>query len=164
VATLHIPPLRERRLDIAPLAQHFLKIYAERLGLKDPVLNPEAAEVLVTQHSWPGNIRELENVIHHALLVCRENIVRPEDLHLSSLKNRAAVNDGKDSAADLHQALLAMFESDHPNLYATIDAMVIKAAYEFCHRNQLQTAKLLGISRNILRARLIEYGELPKGR
>jgi sigma-54 dependent transcriptional regulator len=41
---------------------------------------------------------------------------------------------------------------------------VIKAAYEFCHRNQLQTAKLLGISRNILRARLIEYGELPKSK
>jgi sigma-54-specific transcriptional regulator len=164
VATLHVPPLRERQLDIAPLAQHFLGIYGERLGLKDPGLSAEATEILVHQHSWPGNIRELENVIHHALLVCRENIVRPEDLHLSSLKSHPGSSDGKDPAGDLHQALLAMFETDHSKLYATIDALVIKAAYEFCHRNQLQTAKLLGISRNILRARLIEYGELPKGR
>lgn len=164
VANLHVPPLRERQLDIAPLARYFLGIYGERLGLKDSILSAEAIEILIYQHSWPGNIRELENVIHHALLVCRENTVRAEDLHLSSLKGRPAPSDGKDAGGDLHQALLAMFESDNPNLYATIDAAVIKAAYEFCHRNQLQTAKLLGISRNILRARLIEYGELPKGR
>ncbi len=168
VAALHVPPLRERQLDIAPLAQYFLGIYGERLGLQDPILSPEATEILVHQHSWPGNIRELENVIHHALLVCRENVVRPEDLHLSSLKSRPAPSDvpvnAKGSVGDLHQALLAMFESDCPNLYATIDAAVIRAAYEFCHRNQLQTAKLLGISRNILRARLMQYGELTKAR
>jgi len=58
------------------------------LGLKDPALSSEAIDILIHQHSWPGNIRELENVIHHALLVCRENIVRPEDLHLSSLRAR----------------------------------------------------------------------------
>jgi sigma-54-specific transcriptional regulator len=57
-----------------------------------------------------------------------------------------------------------MFEKEPDNLYASIEASVIKAAYEFCDRNQLQTAKLLGISRNIVRARLIQYGELSKGR
>ena len=164
VATLHIPPLRERQADIVPLAQYFLGIYGERLGLKNPVLSAEAIKILVNQHSWPGNIRELENVIHHALLVCRENIVRREDLHLSSLRSRNVETWGSDGDGGLRQALLALFESDRPNLYARIDASVFKAAYEFCHRNQLQTARLLGISRNILRARLIEYGELPKGR
>jgi sigma-54-specific transcriptional regulator len=163
VATLHIPPLRERLGDIIPLAQHFLRIYGERLGLKDPILSADASEILITQHSWPGNIRELENVIHHALLVCQGNVVRPEDLHLSSLRSRPADNeDGADGV--LHKALLALFESDRPDLYAAIDAAVIKTAYEFCHRNQLQTAKLLGISRNILRARLMEYGELGKNK
>jgi sigma-54-specific transcriptional regulator len=166
VATLHIHPLRERLDDIVPLAQYFLHIYGERLGLKDPVLSADAIEILVHQHSWPGNIRELENVIHHALLVCRENIVRPEDLHLSSLRSRPVAGDVADEDTDsvLRKALLSLFESTRPNLYATIDAAVIKAAYEFCHRNQLQTAKLLGISRNILRARLIEYGELAKSK
>ncbi len=163
VATLHVHPLRERLDDIVPLAQYFLRIYGERLGLKDPVLSPDATEILA-QHAWPGNIRELENVIHHALLVCRENVVRPEDLHLSSLRGKPATSGDENSATGLHTALLALFESDRPNLYAAIDATVIKAAFEFCHRNQLQTAKLLGISRNILRARLIEYGELAKNK
>jgi sigma-54-specific transcriptional regulator len=162
VATLHIRPLRERQDDIVPLAQYFLRMYGERLGLKNPVLSEGAIEILVGQHSWPGNIRELENVIHHALLVCRENIVRPDDLHLSSLRSRPAADGESNTENELKKALLSLFESNHPNLYAAIDAAVIKTAYDFCHRNQLQAAKLLGISRNILRARLIEYGELAK--
>ena len=166
VATLHIHPLRERPGDIIPLAQYFLRVYGERLGLKDPALSSEAIDILIHQHSWPGNIRELENVIHHALLVCRENIVRPEDLHLSSLRARPGAIPSANSTvlADdkLREALLALFEGERPRLYAEIEAAVIKVAYEFCHRNQMQTAKLLGISRNIVRARLIEHGELPK--
>jgi len=164
VATLHIPPLRERPGDIVPLANYFLGVYGERLGLKDPALSSDAIDVLVTQHSWPGNIRELENVIHHALLVCRETVVGPDDLRLSSLRPRPATNSPADPERGLHAALLALFEETRPNLYASIEAAVMKAAYEFCDRNQLQTAKLLGISRNIVRARLIEYGELKSGR
>jgi sigma-54-specific transcriptional regulator len=163
VATLHIPPLRERPQDILPLARYFLGLYGERLGLKDPDLSAEAVEGL-TRHSWPGNIRELENVIHHALLVCRENIVRPEDLRLSSLRPRVATVVSADPDKGLHDALLALFEEPRPSLHAEIEAAVIRTAYEFCHRNQLQTARLLGISRNIVRARLIQCGELSNSR
>jgi sigma-54 dependent transcriptional regulator len=161
VATLQISPLRERRGDIFPLAQHFVRIYGERLGLQEPALTNEAVDVLVN-HSWPGNIRELENVIHHALLVCRENCVQPEDLRLSSLNKRSTAA-GSDPEKELRDALLAMFETERPNLYATIEAAVMKTAYEFCDRNQLQTARLLGISRNIVRARLIQCGVLGSG-
>jgi sigma-54 dependent transcriptional regulator len=164
VATLHVPPLRERPSDIVPLAQYFLGIYGERLGLKDPALSADAIGVLRHQHSWPGNIRELENVIHHALLVCRENLVRPEDLRLSTLKTRPGNDIPPDPERELREALLALFEKDRPNLYAAIESAVMKAAYEFCDRNQLQTARLLGISRNIVRARLTQYGEIPNGR
>jgi sigma-54 dependent transcriptional regulator len=164
VATLQIPPLRERRGDIDPLAQHFLQLYGERLGLQKPALTDEAKELLVKHHSWPGNIRELENVIHHALLVCRENLVRTEDLRLSPLNSRALGTRNSKAASDseqeLQNALLALFEEERPNLYAMIEAAVMKAAYEFCDRNQLQTARLLGISRNIVRARLIQCGVL----
>ncbi|MGA2101878.1 MAG: sigma-54 dependent transcriptional regulator [Candidatus Sulfotelmatobacter sp.] len=163
VATLHIPALRERPGDILPLAQHFLGIYGQRLGLKNPQLSAEAIEIL-TNHSWPGNIRELENVIHHALLVCKENAVRTEDLRLSPLKTKSSNPDSAAPDRELRNALFSLFEKEPDNLYASIEASVIKAAYEFCDRNQLQTAKLLGISRNIVRARLIQYGELSKGR
>jgi sigma-54-specific transcriptional regulator len=164
VATLHILPLRERSGDILPLAQYFLGIYGERLGLKDPALSREAIDVLVSGHSWPGNTRELENVIHHALLVCRENLVRPEDLRLSPLGLRVATNRPAEPFKALEDALLALFEDGRPNLYAEIENAITKTAYEFCHRNQVQTARLLGISRNIVRAKLIQCGELPDGR
>jgi sigma-54 dependent transcriptional regulator len=164
VATLHIPPLRERRGDILPLAQYFLGVYGERLGLRGPALSAEATDVLVSGHSWPGNTRELENVIHHALLVCRENIVRPEDLRLSSLGVRIAATVRVQSFGALHDALLALFEDSRPNLYAEIETEIARTAYEFCHHNQVQTARLLGISRNIVRAKLIQCGELPNGR
>jgi sigma-54-specific transcriptional regulator len=164
VATLHIAPLRERPGDILPLAQYFLGIYGERLGLKDPSLSMEAVDVLVSGHSWPGNTRELENVIHHALLVCRENVVRPEDLRLSSLKVRIATTAPAEPFDALRGALLALFEDGRPNLYSEIDTAITRTAYEFCHRNQVQTARLLGISRNIVRAKLMQSGELPNGR
>jgi sigma-54-specific transcriptional regulator len=164
VATLHILPLRERPGDILPLARYFLEIYAERLGLRDPALSPEAVDILVNGHTWPGNTRELENVIHHALLVCRENIVRPEDLRLSPLRPRVITTAAVDPDKALRDALLARFEEGRSGLFADIEATVMKAAYEFCHRNQLQTARLLGVSRNVVRARLMQCGELPNGR
>jgi sigma-54-specific transcriptional regulator len=164
VATLHIPPLRERPGDILPLAQHFLGVYGGRLGLKDPALSAETIDVLVSGHSWPGNTRELENVIHHALLVCRENVVRPEDLRLSPLRPRLVLNGPAEPGEALHDALLALFEDGRSNLYAEIDTAITKTAYEFCHRNQVQTARLLGISRNVVRAKLMQCGELPNAR
>jgi len=164
VATLHIAPLRERPGDILPLAQYFLGVYGERLGLKGPTLSAEAVDALVRGHSWPGNTRELENVIHHALLVCRENVVRPEDLRLSPLKLRITTSAPAQPFEALHEALLEVFETGRPNLYADIDMAITRTAYEFCHRNQVQTARLLGISRNILRAKLMQCGELPGGR
>src|ERR1700733_11210353 len=165
VATLHIPPLRERPDDILPLAQYFLGVYGERLGLKDPALSSEAIDVLVSGHSWPGNTRELENVIQHALLVCRENVVRPEDLRLSPLGVRIATGGGATQPFKaLQEALLELFERGRPNLYAEIETAITRTAYDFCDRNQVQTARLLGISRNIVRAKLMQCGELPSGR
>jgi sigma-54 dependent transcriptional regulator len=164
VATLHIPPLRERPGDILPLAQYFLGVYGERLGLTYPALSTEAIDVLVSGHSWPGNTRELENVIHHALFVCRGNVVRPEDLRLSPLGLRTTTSGPARPFQGLRESLLAVFEDGRPNLYAEIETAITRTAYEFCHRNQVQTARLLGISRNIVRAKLMQCGELPDAR
>jgi sigma-54-specific transcriptional regulator len=106
----------------------------------------------------------LENVIHHALLVCRENLVRPEDLRLSPLRLRTATGGLVQPFKALHDALLALFEDGGPNLFAEIETTITRTAYEFCDRNQVQTARLLGISRNIVRAKLMQCGELPDGR
>ena len=81
---LELPALRERVGDILPLAEYFLGIYTQRLGLTMPLIS-EAAQQALERHSWPGNTRELENVIHFALLVSTEEEILPEHLNLPSL-------------------------------------------------------------------------------
>ncbi|MBM7062492.1 sigma-54-dependent Fis family transcriptional regulator [Pseudomonas sp. UL073] len=80
---LVLPPLRERIGDILPLAEYFLGIHAQRLSLGLPLLSASAQQVLEA-HSWPGNTRELESVIHFALLVSRGAEILPEHLNLPS--------------------------------------------------------------------------------
>ena len=91
-------------------------------------------------------------------------MVRPEDLRLSPLGLRIAASVPAEPFEALHEALLALFEDGRPNLYEEIETAIAKTAYQFCHRNQVQTARLLGISRNIVRAKLMQCGELPNGR
>jgi aliphatic sulfonates family ABC transporter substrate-binding protein len=163
VATLAVRPLRERPGDIVPLAEHFLAQYAERLGAGAVALTPAAASALV-EHDWPGNIRELENVIHHAVVICHAHRITPADLRFPTRPRRAtAPAAGAAPSADLLAAALeSLFEQNLPNLHEHVEAALVRAAYRFCDRNQVQTARLLGVSRNIVRARLIQFGELSE--
>lgn len=78
---LVLPALRERVGDILSLAEYFIGIYSQRLGLPVPLLS-EAAQQVLEAHYWPGNTRELENVIHFALLVSTGEQILPEHLNL----------------------------------------------------------------------------------
>ena len=78
---LLLPALRERVGDILPLAEYFVGIYSQRLNLAVPLIS-ERAQAALEQHSWPGNTRELENVIHFALLVSSGDEILPEHLNL----------------------------------------------------------------------------------
>ena len=158
VATIHLLPLRERPGDIMPLARHFLKIYGGRLGYGEIKLSP-ATELILLNYNWPGNIRELENAIHRALLVCPENRLRPEDFKLSGVRN---LEPGPlVSTTSLESTLQRLCEQAPPKLFEIIEETVIRTAFEFCEENQVQTARLLGISRNVLRHKLGFYGMLP---
>lgn len=74
VARIELPPLRERREDILPLARHFLQIAAERYGIALSRLSSDSERWLLTQR-WPGNIRQLENAMHRALLLADSDII-----------------------------------------------------------------------------------------
>jgi sigma-54-specific transcriptional regulator len=164
VAVLELFALRKRPGDILPLARHFLELYGRKLDSPQVRLSP-ATESALLAHPWPGNIRELENVIHHAVLVCQDNLVQPCHLHLSRMETRStsAKSTPNNREAALEEALIALFDDDSPELYAKLEHTIMRTAYQYCQNNQLQTARLLGISRNIVRARLIQYGELnPK--
>lgn len=163
VATLNLLPLRKRRGDIMPLAKHFVAQYCKRLGHSSAQIS-EAAEAALMAHQWPGNIRELENVIHYGLLVCRQGRIQAGDLHLSRLQvpaeNSIAFSDGEKPSIEsrLESLLAELFEEKRNGLYDSLENMLVKTAWNYCHGNQSRAARLLGISRNIFRARLARAG------
>lgn len=164
VGSLTVPPLRERPGDIPALAQFFLERYAQKLGRPDIRIGASAEQCLLA-HTWPGNIRELENAIHHGLLVCRGSELTPHDLQLEPAPESAAQSTPSDAErgelAALERVLRGMLQAGTPNLYQRVEAALLVTTYRHCGRNQLETARRLGLSRNVVRARLIEHGELP---
>ncbi|SER48734.1 Sigma-54 interaction domain-containing protein [Azotobacter beijerinckii] len=108
---LELPALRERPGDILPLAEYFLGVYAQRLGLPLPQLGADA-QLALERHPWPGNTRELESVIHFALLVCSGDEILPVHLNLPSSAAPLAVIEEQLARLDARelaslQALLA---------------------------------------------------------
>lgn len=163
VVSLELSPLRERPGDILPLVRHFIQTYNQRLGYGSVTINHEA-QLKLKSYSWPGNIRELENVIHHTLLICRNGVIEREDLRLSNLR----IDRQDDSAhaldnsaeALLERAFQKLFEEQAGALHEKVEDALLRAAYRFSHYNQVHTANLLGLSRNVARSRLIKIGEL----
>ena len=137
--TLTIPPLRERRADIEPLARAFVKTAHAQAGRSDglPRLPAETLSLL-REHMWPGNVRELRNAIERALVLCDDAIL-PEHLP-EKVRGRAAP----------HRVEAGPTEPD-------VERSRILAALDECAGNQTQAAKLLGISRRTLVTRLGDY-------
>ncbi|WP_268797099.1 sigma-54 interaction domain-containing protein [Pseudomonas huanghezhanensis] len=162
VVNLELHTLRERPGDIMPLTRHFIGVYSQRMGYGPIRISPEAEHKLKT-YSWPGNIRELENVIHHTLLICRDGVIQRDDLRLSNLRiERADETPAVDESTQalLDRAFQKLFEEQAGALHEKVEDALLRAAYRFSHCNQVHTAGLLGLSRNVTRARLIKIGEL----
>ncbi|HXU92334.1 MAG TPA: sigma-54 dependent transcriptional regulator [Gallionella sp.] len=162
VVPLQLAPLRERPGDILPLVEHFISIYRNRLHTPDVELAPDTVRLL-HEYPWPGNIRELENVIHRALLVCEGRILRPSHLNLplistSTLQTGGAAGPALAENCRLEQVFSKLFEQEPEQLYDLVNRKLVVQAYEHSRGNQVQTAKLLGISRNVLRTLLKQYG------
>jgi sigma-54-specific transcriptional regulator len=180
VATIHLPPLRERTGDILPLARHFIGVYGPRLQAQHAVLSPPAEAALLA-YPWPGNIRELENVVHFALIVCRQGVVQSGDLKLvpglppaaaagspaGPVPSRPADEPARAvpaAAPDLlDTALQALLQAAPPRLFHRVEEALVRAAYSYCADNQVRTARLLGITRNTLRTLLKRFGLLAAG-
>jgi sigma-54-specific transcriptional regulator len=162
VVPVQLAPLRERQGDILPLVEHFIDIYKDRLHTQAPQLHPDTIRLLL-EYAWPGNIRELENTVHRALLVCDGNVLKPSHLNLPLIKKVAshqpeAANQSEPDAIQLEDVFARLFEQGHPELHEHIQRKLILQAYEHSRLNQVQAAKLLGISRNVLRTQLKYFG------
>jgi sigma-54-specific transcriptional regulator len=162
VAPITLPPLHQRRGDILPLAQHFLQRYAQTMGLGAVSLAPDARAALLA-YNWPGNIRELENVIHYALIVCAAGQVRAADLNLAGTvqpeeparKPRAAA---AAPLARLETVIEDLIQDGTKDLYEKVEEVLVRTAFAWCDQNQVQTARALGITRNVVRTQLKRFG------
>ncbi len=145
VAPLRIPSLRERREDIPMLVHHFAAKYQERLN-KQVEFDPEAIELLQI-HDWPGNIRELENIVERLVVFAKGERVRKSDLpsHLS----QHAVQTFGDVIIHLPQSGFSLED---------LERDLLRAALEMNDWNQTQAARYLGLSRSTLIYRMQKYG------
>jgi len=141
VVEIHLPPLRERREDIALLAEHFITRLAAREGRPAPQLTASAREVL-TDYSWPGNVRELENFIEKTMIFCREERIDRDDLPWE-VRRRP-----REDAADL-----SLKEAT-----ARIEREYIRRALAATEGNRTHAARLLEISLRALVYKIKDYG------
>ncbi len=165
VASVSLPPLRERRGDILPLAEHFLAKHGERLRSRTAYLTVEAQRSLLA-HLWPGNIRELENVIQSGMVSSPAGAVRPAHLRLREETPRAPTGaqvrpaGGRDEAAlgALAGPLDELLQSRASGLFPKVEEFLVRRAFTHSRGNQVLAARLLGVSGNAMRAHLRRYG------
>ena len=144
VVPIWLPPLRQRKEDIPLLVDHFIGRLNRRMKRRIHGVSPEAMDLLMSYH-WPGNIRELENAVEQAFVLCRGEIIRPEHLppHL-----RVPGNEGRTSAAPLK----------HPLEEA--EKKLIQRALEESNQNRMAAARRLHISKATLWRKMKKYGLL----
>ncbi len=179
VIALPLLPLRERPGDIQPLAQHFLQTYAKRLHLDAVSLAPDAEQALL-HYPWPGNIRELENIIHRALLVAEGSALHARDLHLPgwfiaegqragdpirmSSSPSASAAPADDESVEPRAALIKAWRAllaRHGSVdFEGLIQELVLTAWKDQEHNQLQSARVLQITRNVLRTHLKNAGAI----
>ncbi|HEY0431003.1 MAG TPA: sigma-54 dependent transcriptional regulator, partial [Pyrinomonadaceae bacterium] len=136
---IHLPPLRDRREDIPPLAEHFLRQHSDRYRRGTMGFTPQALDAL-RQHGWPGNVRELDHVVERALLMSSSNVVTAFDLALQA---------PPDSRLSSRLEELSLEEAER--------ILITKALARF-EGNANRAAEALGLSRSALYRRLQKYG------
>jgi len=134
---VRVPPLRERREDIALLGAHFLARYAARYRRPVQTFDPATLQAMM-QYSWPGNVRELEHTIERAVLMSRTAEIQPADLSLSS--PRAQTQNLEDLSLE------------------AVEAVLVRKALQRFQGNVSQAAEALGLSRGALYRRMEKYG------
>ncbi|MFZ5893004.1 MAG: sigma 54-interacting transcriptional regulator [Myxococcota bacterium] len=156
--TAVIPPLRERQEDVVPIAREFLRRATETQGARTRVRLSQEAESRLLEHSWPGNARELRNVIERAVVLCENGVIAPEHLQLDrtgppraapTTIAPAAMPAEPDSRNDLPIADLSPKELEERER--------ILNALQVCAGNQSKAADMLEISRSTLLNRLDAY-------
>ena len=142
VVTILIPPLRERRSDVSLLMDHFLRHFAEKNGKTIRGLTHEARDILL-RYDYPGNVRELENIIERAVVLTRDDVIGIGDLPLTVQEPETADRDGETNLTSAVEAL---------------ERRLIRDALARSDGVQTHAAELLGMGERALRYKLVKYG------
>lgn len=154
VINLTLPPLRERKTDIPRLSDFFIKKYADQNGVPAKPLSEAALDKLLN-YSWPGNIRELENIMHRAVLISRGEQLGPESIGVGTegtLAQKAAqtIQQGKGNEPTATDQLVG-------KTVAEVERDLIIKTVDKCLGNRTHAANILGISIRTLRNKLKQY-------
>ena len=149
VVPIRVPPLRERRGDIPLLVDHFLEKYAKLFGKDITGLSSYAMEVL-TEYDFPGNVRELENIIERGVALENSNIILPESLTLSTRRREAKLTAASEGADPFGTGL--------EEAIANLEKKMISQALQRTNYSKIKAAELLNVSLRSLRYRIKKHG------
>jgi two-component system response regulator AtoC len=147
VITIYMPPLRDRKEDVALLVEHFLSKFRYRAGSPPSRISEEAMQALV-DYDWPGNVRQLEHTIERAVIVARGGIITSQHLNLEAAAELAIV--------DINQKLQA--NQSLTDVVAEVERIMLSRALERTDGNRYHAAKMLGIDIALLEKKLDEHG------
>jgi two-component system response regulator AtoC len=147
VVRITVPPLRERRADIVPLAEHFLRLYSENNGLPAVGFSEEAILMLQT-YSYPGNVRELENMVERAVLMARGRVIMPTHFPPRAGSSNAS------APCSMEADLLSL---PFHKAVGELEKKLIENAIRLASGNKTEAANRLQINRRLLYQKMIEH-------
>ncbi len=161
VIPIKLPPLRERKEDIPLLAQFFLKKICEREKIEEKTFSPEAIEALM-KYPWPGNIRELENLIERTVILSENNIIDVNDLYLPYMNSSIKIRESLTEDKNMLLKFISLPEISEKgielnSLLKDIEIYYLKKALEISKGVKSKAAKLLNLNRTTFIEKLKKY-------
>ncbi|UCE72184.1 MAG: sigma-54-dependent Fis family transcriptional regulator [Nitrospiraceae bacterium] len=155
VVSIHIPPLRERKVDIGDLIKHFIQRFNVQLGKNIKGIDPDLQNEFIN-YQWPGNVRELQGIIQRGMVMCQKDLLTADDCEWNpALQIKSSAQDVEKL---LSEAADSFLQNTGPHIHkeavSLFEHLLALKALEMTGGNQVLAAKLLGISRNTLRSKI----------
>jgi len=165
IISIHLPPLRSRLDDVPLLVDYFVSRFVEEYAKPLRYVSDQTIRKMQS-YGWPGNVRELENSLRRAVLMCKGDVLLPEHIRFEGDPEAAhlpaseadAIHSLKQRIEEIVPEILRLADQNaHANMIDLVEEAIIARALQECGHNQVRTARMLGISRNTLRHRILKY-------